>query len=239
MPRYTLNELISFSITQAGRRTDIPSSFVSHLVNEAYFEVALDAPPQESERIAVSSTTSGEGKIDLPHDFVEPTSMSLIWRSGSTAASNLSSHRTLARISVAEADARQPDAVGVPTEFAFYNSWIELYPSPNSSYSLQLRYKSMVTDLVEGDQTPSMSTPWRRAIQWKTVANIHRFVENYAAAQDADNKYLQFVSKLKTDEARRQSGQWRMYATPMYGGKGVLRRPRGRRSRFNRFDWDC
>lgn len=239
MPRYTLNELIVFSLQQAGRRSDIPQSFVSHLVNEAYFEVALDAPPQETERIAVSSTTSGEGKIDLPGDFLEPLSMSLIWRSGSTAASNLSSHRTLARISIAEADARQPDAIGVPTEFAFYNSWIELYPSPNSAYSLQLRYKSMVTDLVDIDQVPSLSTPWRRAIVWKAVEGINRFVDNFAGAQDANTKYLEFVSKLKTDEARRQSGQWRMYATPMYGGKGVLRRPRGRRNRFNRFDWDC
>ena len=223
MPSYTFANLCSWATTDAGRRADIPASDVSRLVNEAYLEVASECEPEGLERIAVSSTTTGENKITLPSDFGEPISATLIW-STSTASSAHSSYYTLRRVAISDMDARNPQPSGVPIEIAFFNDWMELHPSPNSAYSLQLRYRSQVTDMSATTDVPSVGTPWRRAVLIKAVQRVHEFVGDYAAAQASNIAYLQYVSKLRSDAARRQSMESEMGVKPLYGMYGGRRR---------------
>jgi hypothetical protein len=225
MPSYTLAECMSFATSEAGRRADIDASIVSRFVNESYMEVALETSPEALEKIAVSSTTTGENRISLPTDFYEPISASLIYQpSWSTSSSAHSSHYTLKRVAVADMDARNPQPSGTPIEIAFYNDWMELYPSPNSAYSLQIRYRSQVTDMSATTDVPSVGTPWRRAIVIKTKARIYDFVGDSAGAQSAELEYLKYVSKLKTDAARRQAMESEIGMKPLYGSYGGRRR---------------
>jgi hypothetical protein len=206
MPAYTLSECMSFATTEAGRRDDIAASVVSRLVNEAYMEVAVETSPEALERIAVSSTTTGENRISLPTDFYEPISASLVYMpSWSTSSSQHSSYYTLKRVAVSALDRKNPQPSGVPTEIAFFGDWMELYPSPNSAYSLQIRYRSQVTDMTATSDVPSVGTPWRRAIVIKTKARIYDMLGDFAGSQAANTEYLQYVTKLKTDAARRQA----------------------------------
>ena len=101
MPTFTLGEIMSQATVMVGRRDDISLSDASFLANRAYFEVWYASNPEEGEKIAVSSTTSGENKIELPTDFYEPISATLIYRpSWSTASSTRSSYNTLKLVSV-------------------------------------------------------------------------------------------------------------------------------------------
>lgn len=209
---------MSTATTRAGRRSDISQSVVSQMANESYFEVASSIEPAYQERIAVSSTTSGENKIDLPTDYFELINTSLIWReSWSTASSVLSSHKTLNRVSTSYVDANGVLPVGTPQSYALYNNWLELYPSPDSAYSLQMRYRSMVTDMLETSAVPSVATVYRQAILIKTMQKVLQHVGDYAGASMMNQEYLDYMARQKSDEYRRQASESPQGLYPVYG----------------------
>lgn len=224
MPSYTLSELMSIATGNVGRRADIEASTVSRIVNEAYFEVYYQTDPQEGERLAVSSTTTGTQRIELPSDMLEPISATLIYLSGSTASSQHSSYQTLKLISPEQVDGKNPQPSGVPKEICFFNSWAELYPSPNSAYSFQLRYRNHPTDMTNTNAVPSLSTPWRRAVALKAEEMLWHFLSNPEGAANAQTRYLNYVSMLETDRARRQkSSQLRGGVQPSWSHGGRRR----------------
>lgn len=206
MPTYDLGNIMSFATANAGRRADIGESTVSRLANEAYFEVASAADPKELESVTTLSVDSGPADyvVGLPSDFDEPITATLIVPSNVTGSSEVSSWKTLEQISVAEHDASGSSTTGEPTGFAFFGGSMELSPSPESRYSLQLRYRAQPVDLTSTSSVPSISTMWRRAIVLKTEENIHRYVGDPASAQNANTRYLQLVSQLRSDAAQRQ-----------------------------------
>lgn len=218
MPEFTLGQLMSTATTRAGRRSDISASDVSQMVNEAYFEVASAVEPALTERIAVSSTTSGENRIDLPTDFFELINFSLEWRtSWSTTDSTTSSTKTLNRISASQADAQGFYPIGEPQSYVLFSNWAELWPSPNSAYSLQVRYRSMVTDMIALSDVPSVATPYRVGILYKTMEKVHQHTGNYAAASAMNATYLDYMARQKSDEYRRQMGEGPQGLYPVYG----------------------
>lgn len=206
MPNWNLGELMSVATSDIGRRSDISASVVSIRANMAYFEVANSVEPQQQERIAVSSTTSGENRIDLPTDYGEFINLSMSW-SWSTSSSVVSSHKTLNRMNISTADAQGFLPVGEPQSYVLYNNWIELWPSPNSAYSLQFRYRSMVTDMIDLQDVPSIATPYRQAILYKLEEHLLRYVGDFAGASIMEQTYLNYMSHTKSDEYRRQMGE--------------------------------
>ena len=154
MARWNLGQIMSHATAGIGHRRDIPCSIVSFLVNEAYAQVATVAPSAWQDKLAISSTTSGENRVYLPPDFKEPISLSYL--------TDISSTRTL-RYSPDPAtfDALGFTPVSVSERYTIFNNWMELWPSPNSAYSIQLRYRSYNTDLIDTTDIPSVSTDWR------------------------------------------------------------------------------
>lgn len=215
MPSFTLGEIMSIATGDVGRRGDITQSTASLRANIAYFEVAGSIENAFAERIAVSSTTSGENRIDLPTDFGEMINLSMKW-SDSTASSAVSSTKTLARINLSTYDANGALPVGEPEAYAFFSNWLELYPSPDSAYSLQIRYRSMVTDMIATSDVPSISTPFRWAIVLKTKQLLHDYLGNANGAMLAEAQYQSFMQSTKNDEYRRQLGESPMGVAPVY-----------------------
>ncbi len=179
-------------------RGDIPQSTLSRYVNQAYLDVVDMSDPVAQERIALSSTTSGENRIDLPTDFQIPISLSLLTNVGNSA-------RTLGVIAPESIDATGFTPVGVPTRFALFADWLELYPSPNSAYSLQFRYKSFATVMTESADAPSISTNWRFPIVLKAQSYLHGWLNEPDRALSANDTFLRHVSALDTDRANRQT----------------------------------
>ena len=223
MPSYSLGELMSLATTDVGRRADIPISVASQRVNMAYFEVAGAVEHALLEQVAVSSTTSGENRIDLPTDYGEIVNLSLKW-STSTSSSAVSNTKTLRRMSASNADERGFLPVGEPQGYVMFNQWVEVWPSPDSAYSMQIRYRSMVTDMVQTSDVPSISTPFRHAIYIKTKELLHDYLGNYAASAAANRAYIDYMLRIKSDEARRQMGESRQGAHVIYDTPNRLRR---------------
>lgn len=232
MPSFSLGELMSMATQNVGRRDDIPASTVSQRVNQAYFEVAGSIENRLSERLAVSSTTSGENRIDLPTDCDEILGLSMIWN-WSASTSVTSNRKNLRRMSGADVDAVGFLPVGEPDGYVPFNTWIELSPSPNSAYSLQMRYRSMVTDMSALSDVPSIGTNWRPAILLKTEELLHRYLGNYGAAAAVNAAYVDYMTRQKTDEGKRQSDENRY-------GVGVMTRfnTNSQRRRTGDFDME-
>lgn len=202
MPAYTLGEIMSQATARIGRRADIPESVCSFWANAAYLEVASAVPHAMQERIAVSSLTSGYATVSLPSDYGEPISFQVASTETASGTTRYS-YTTLAQASPAERDAFTY-ASGRPTHATFFNTYVELWPTPDSALSLQLRYRSMATDLISASDVPSISTLWRHAILLRTEAHLQRYVGNAEGASQSQAEYLGYVSQLDSDRARRQ-----------------------------------
>lgn len=203
MPIWNLAELMSGITSRAGFRSDLSASVVSFWVNQAYQDVAGAERHAELERIVVSSTTSGENRIDIPADMYELLTLSYLTDRCDGSA------RTLQRTSEYKVDAQGFLPIAQPTHYVQYGSWLELWPSPDSSYSLQLRYTARPSDMTATTSVPSLSTEWRLAVMHLGEAYIHELIGNAAEGAEARARYAGYSQTLKNTMARRQA------ATPM------------------------
>lgn len=209
MPSWTLANLMSQATTRAGRRDDILKSDVSFWVNASYQEVAQLTEYALQERIAVSSTTSGEYRVDLPTDFHALLNLS-IWTTDS------GSGRTLTQVRPSYIDESGFYPVGEPQRYAVYADWLELHPSPDSGYSLQMRYLSMTTDLVEESDVPSLDTAWRKAVLYLSEAEMWAMSDNPAQEAIARQRYYNYVNSLENLHAKRQKDRDGLRVHPVY-----------------------
>lgn len=197
MPSWTLAQIMSQATTRIGRRSDITLSDVSFWVNVAYQEICASQPGALMETIAVSSTTSGENRIELPADCMEIIGLSWYTTLDGSAL-------TLRRTSVANIDANLGGELGKPNEFALFNNWVELYPSPDSSYSLQMRYMAYPSDMTSTSAVPSLASEWRPAVLYLSEAFLHELVGNELEGAQARMRYVSYAQSLKNAEGRRQ-----------------------------------
>ena len=218
MPTYSLGEIASLATTRIGRRADISLSDVSKNINMAYMEVWSHVPSQFLEKVASASVASGDSTVSLPTDFMEPITMRLQIYSSVTTPGPTFSYKTLDRIPLAQYDNSYSSNNGQPKGFAFFDGQILLQPSADSGYTVQFRYRSFATDLTATSDIPSLSTPWRHAVLLKTEVYLNEYIGNLQGATFSEQKFLRYIAQLKSDEARRASGEMRNHVSPVYTG---------------------
>lgn len=194
-----LTDIASIATELNQGRTDFSLSAVSKWANVALTEVSTRVQMTPLQGIAVSSTTSGENRIALPADFDYPINLVLSDNSAGPVGSP---------IPLMERDPGWIDStisgVGIPKWYTLYGSWIELAPSPDSAYSIQLRYGAKVRALVASTDTPNLGERYHYAVALKTA-------EYLAAArndveQEAINRarYLSYIQSTPSDMAYKQ-----------------------------------
>ncbi len=143
---------------------DINPSRVSFYVNQAQRDVANRVQQVEFERIATSSTSSGDDKLFLPTDCERVINLSL------DTGGSVIGGRGLRQLNAWELDAKSDGTfTGTPYGYLSYATWLELYPSPNSQYSLLLRYVARISDITSLTAIPSLDTRYHQAILFKTT----------------------------------------------------------------------
>lgn len=170
----------------------------------AMFEVASKVHHAPREAIAISSTTVGENRIALPSDYDYATAVTMFVPSGSTyTSSHMTTVRELTARDATWLDA-QDLATGEPDAYVIYANSLELYPSPSSAYSLQLRYLAKVQTLVQSNETPGLDERWHPAILYKTVEFLEAARNNPEGESRARDRYLAYVAVTPTDLALKQ-----------------------------------
>lgn len=197
--------------TWAGGRADWALSEASAYVNMAYFEVATRIGMQPLEALAVSSTTSGENKIAFPPDFHQTIALTLYVGSNSTdSTSNATTTYPLIQRDSRFLDSQNLNGTGeavvagIPEYYQPFSTWYELFPSPNSAYSLQLRYFAKPQVLVNSTDTPTLDERWHAAVLYRTVALLEASRNNLEGEAIAQNRYLSYMGSTPTDRALKQ-----------------------------------
>ncbi len=211
----SLGQICSMATTYAGGRLDFTFSEASFHANMAYSEVATRINAHRpKEALAISSTTSGGNRIALPSDFDYAIAMTLYVGSGSTATSTgttvvpmrMRDSRYIDSQAISGADQGTGSVAGIPESYVPYSSWLELWPSPNSAYSLQMRYMSKAPTLVNSTDTPVLDERWHAAILYKTVELLEASRNNVEGEALARNRYLSYVASTPNDYALKQKG---------------------------------
>lgn len=219
MPILNLGEVCSRATTLAGGRGDWQLSEASFWANLALEQVSVIAGAHHKPRegLAISSTTSGGNRIALPTDFDYPIALTLYQGSTSTATSRTTYEVPLKQRDAAFVDA-QPNQFngGIPEYYVWYSTWLELMPSPNSAYSLQLRYGARQPTLIDSSSTPDLDAKWHQAWLYKTNELLEASRSNPEGEALARNRYINYVQTIETDRALSQHDRRGM--TLRFGG---------------------
>lgn len=165
---WTLRDLMSEATSIAQTTGDgVQPSRVSFYVNQAQRDIANRVQQVEYERLAVSSTSSGEDKMFLPADCERLLALSF-----DTGVSGIGG-RGLQQANLWQMDSQsQGTQTGVPQYYLSYATWVQLYPSPNSQYSLLMRYVARMSDMTDLDAVPSVDTRYHTAVLYRTVEHL-------------------------------------------------------------------
>lgn len=186
-------------------RTDIPLSEASFYANIAMQEVATRIQYRGLERIAYSSTTSGENRVALPTDFDFLVSLSL------SSSTGYNQHQ------LAIIDPPNMESIGTrigePCGFAIYSDWLELGPPPDSSYSLIMRYGAKITQLSTSTSTPEIDSRYHYPIACRTAALLAAARNDIDQESINQSRYLAAMSSTPSDLAYRQRTREGMHVT--------------------------
>ena len=203
----SLGQLCSYASKMAGGRNDWDLSEASFWANQAYSTVFNRVGHTPLEALATSSTTSGENRIQLPTDWNYGLAITLFQGSTSTDTTGGSNSTTIIRLKQQDAgwmDAQTISPTGVPEAYIQYSTWVELWPSPNSAYSLQLRYATKPATMVASTDTVALDERWHAAVLYKTVELLEASRNNVEGEAIARNRYLNYVTTIPTDASLKQ-----------------------------------
>lgn len=216
---------MSRGTTLAGGRNDWQPSEASFWANLALEQVSemAGAHHKPREAVAISSTTSGGNRIALPTDFGFPIAVTVYAGSNSTATTSRTTNEyPLIPKDSTWADA-QPDQFSgnIPENYVWYGTWLELYPSPNSAYSLQMRYGALQPTLIDSSDTPDLNARWHQPWLYKTNELLCASRGDVNGEALGRNRFQNAVSLIETDKALSQHDRRGMHLT-----NGLRRRNR-------------
>lgn len=214
MPILNTGQICSRATELCLGRGDFALSDATFWLNIAYSEMVSVVGHTPLEALALSSTTSGGARYTVPSDFGSAIALTLLQGSTST---DTTSHTTTV-IPLRQQDARWLDAQtltntvtpGVPSDYVPYGTWLEVYPSPNSAYSLQLRYNAKPTTLVLSTDTPLLDERWHAGLIYRTAALLCASRADVEGEAMAQNRYLNFMQVQPTDKALKQRDRTNM-----------------------------
>lgn len=192
MPTYTFAEIKTQAAANVGRRTDIDADVLTFKANEAYHEVLEATEHALQETSAEITLVAGTSAYDLPTDFVQPLHFIVD-----------GAEEPLEPTTALDVDSRATEE-GEPTRYAFFGDQIELSPTPTEAGTLKVRYLKKVDDMAADADEPIVASRFRPAIIMKLEEKLHYYLGNYAAAALAEQRYLSFLSKTQSDQAKRQ-----------------------------------
>ncbi len=195
---WTLGTIVSRATAALGNRLDISLSDGSFWGNVAQ-ENVWDAMPHDlQEKLAVSSTTSGENRITLPSDFKEMLNIRLSSSSGSQDILQLINPDDI------DSDSNAT-RLGIPTQYMPYANFLELRPSPDSAYSIQIRYRAQLGTLVSESDRLSVATRFGEAVFLKTTQLLaDNAVRDFNSGAAFGDRFVRFMLQTVPDRALRQ-----------------------------------
>lgn len=202
----TLGQMISRATELAGGRLDWQASDGSFYVNQAAGYIARNATIQHRslESSYATTVTSGVSVMILPTDYDTTVALSI----GSSVPSASTQWRTLGKRDIGWADVfANRLGTGVPEAYVEYNGRFEIVPSPNSSYSLVLRYRRQQESLVTSTATYGLDQQYDWAIVLKSAELLAQSRADFQMEQACRNRYIDYMSTILPDQSKKWMDQ--------------------------------
>ncbi len=209
MPVMTLAQLTSFA-TQLAQNPLLDASFVSQYVNLAYNQVAQFSAIAHSplEQIAFASTSTSDNRLGFPTDYDSALGLKLgVPGSWSTATSRSTTWVPLLKQTPPWGDPYQSGDSGQPRAYAEFATWIEMRPSPDSAYSVEMRYTRKISELTASTSTPLLDEQWHWAIALKAGELLGALSDDSSLEYRNQRRYRNYISEMETDQAKRRKDE--------------------------------
>lgn len=205
----TLAQMISRATTLAGGRLDWDSSDASFYVNQACGYVARNIGVQHRSLESSYATTIGSGvsRMRLPADYNYAVALSI----GSTVPSGSTQWATLGKRDIGWADTyagRHDSTTGKPQAYVeFGDTFFDIVPSPNSSYSLVLRYQRQPEEMSLSTVTSTLNDQWHWAAVLKAAELLAMSRGDVELEQVSRNRYIDYMSTVLPDQDKKWMDQ--------------------------------
>lgn len=213
---FDLARIISLA-TRNANVVEMSMSEASEYANIAIAHVSQAAGVQHApkETIAFTSTSTSDNRLGFPSDFDYALGVKLgVPGSWSTATSRTTAWVPLPKEPAPWGAAYQSGDSGQPEKYAEFATWFELRPSPDSSYSVELRYAKKLSDLTLSTATPALDEQWGwavvcRAAELIAAASGQSFTERANAKRFGD-----YVNILRVDQGRKRMDERGAHMSP-------------------------
>ena len=204
----TLAQIISRATTLAGGRLDWDSSEASFYANEAARYVAdnMAVKHRSLESSYATTIASGVSRMLLPGDYDAAIALSI----GSSVPSASTQWRGMGKKDIGWADnfAGRLDAAAKPEAYVEYGDRaFEIVPSPNSSYSLVLRYRRQLPEVSLSTQTFPLERQWQWPVVLKTAELLAMSRSDFEMEQINRNRYIDYMSTVMPDQDKKWMDQ--------------------------------
>lgn len=213
---FNLAQIISHA-TRLASNPGMSMSEASEYANVAIAHVAQAAGVQHApkETVACASTSTSDNRMAFPADFDYALGVKLaVPGSWSTATSRTTSWVPLSKEPSPWGSPYQSGDSGQPEKYAEFATWFELRPSPNSAYSVELRYVRKLSELTLSTATPALDEQWGWACVCKAAELIAANGSNYTAERGNARRYAEYVNTLRVDQGRKRMDERGMHMQP-------------------------
>lgn len=133
----------------------VPDADLNEVINEAYQEICDEYRFRATRELATFSTVVGANAYGLPSNCLRVKKVKdctndnrILKRTHEWALENTS----------------DTDTPGKPLNYALYENYIKLFPTPNGIYTISLHYQLLITDLASDSDIPIIPDPWHRGL---------------------------------------------------------------------------
>jgi hypothetical protein len=213
---FSLAQIVSHA-TRLAVAPAMTLSEASEYANIAIGVVSQAAGVQHAPRdtVAFASTLTSDNRLGYPTDFDYALGVKVgVPGSWSTATSRTTAWVPLTKEPAPWGDPYQSDTSGQPTSYAEFATWFEVRPSPDSAYSVELRYSRKLSELTASTATPALDEQWGWACVCKTAELISAVVSNMTAELGNRRRYAEYVTSLRVDQGRKRMDERGMHMTP-------------------------
>ena len=199
----TFQELYEELQEYLGNRTDLTDAKAQDAINRAYLRICDSFNFYGTDDTDTTITTSdGTASYTRPTDIDEIISVKITGDTEYTL--------DLRTIDWYERQDTSSDNTGVPEVCVPYGANLLFWPTPDDTYSIRIRGKSVPTEMSSDSDEPVIPTKWHEAIILSAASRECFKRGMIERGQDLKNEYLGLISGLqeeKTKDARHRVGQ--------------------------------
>jgi hypothetical protein len=168
--------------------TIIPNTRYNLWINNAEVEIASAFQFFQTEKWVYRSTVVGSASYALPSDCLAIYSLR-----------DATNKRKIIRTGYRKLDNVDFTLSQTPTHYLRYGSNIQLYPTPSSIITIQLRHCVNLTALSADSDVPTLPTPWHEAILLGSEYRGWRAIGEVKKAQIVKAEYIALIRSRKAD----------------------------------------